>query len=115
MADLMWSDPENIESWKRNARGAGWIFGHKVVNHFNMLNGVDLIVRAHQLVQEGYIYWFDNKLVTVWSAPNYCYRMNNKASILSLDERGDREFIVFDTVPESSNSKHYRNLIPYFL
>ena len=51
MADLMWSDPENIEAWKRNARGAGWIFGHKVVNHFNLLNGVELIVRAHQLVQ----------------------------------------------------------------
>ena len=51
MADLMWSDPENIDTWKRNARGAGWIFGHRVVDHFSMLNGVDLIVRAHQLVQ----------------------------------------------------------------
>ena len=85
LADLMWSDPENIESWKRNARGAGWIFGHKVVEHFNRLNGVELIVRAHQLVQEGYYYWFDEKLVTVWSAPNYCYRMNNKATLLSLN------------------------------
>ena len=90
LADLMWSDPENIESWKRNTRGAGWIFGHKVVEHFNQLNGVELVVRAHQLVQEGYYYWFDEKLVTVWSAPNYCYRMNNKASLLSLNENGER-------------------------
>jgi serine/threonine-protein phosphatase 6 catalytic subunit len=80
-----------------------------------MLNGVDLIVRAHQLVQEGYIHWFDGKLVTVWSAPNYCYRMNNKASILNMDEHGNQDFIVFETVPESANSKNYRNLMPYFL
>ena len=73
------------------------------------------MVRAHQLVQEGYYYWFDEKLVTVWSAPNYCYRMNNKASLLSLTENGEKEFLIFDTVPESLNSKHYRTQMPYFL
>ena len=81
----MWSDPENIDSWKRNSRGAGWIFGQKVVEHFHRINGTDLIVRAHQLVNEGYIYWFDEQLVTVWSAPNYCYRLGNKAALLCLD------------------------------
>ena len=40
LADLMWSDPDNIESWRRNTRGAGWIFGHKVVEQFNRLNNV---------------------------------------------------------------------------
>ena len=72
-------------------------------------------MRAHQLVQEGYYYWFDKKLVTVWSAPNYCYRMNNKACLLSLDEHLERDFIIFETVPESSNSKNYRTQMPYFL
>lgn len=115
LADLMWSDPENIESWRRNSRGAGWIFGHKVVDQFNLLNEVNLIVRAHQLVQEGYIYWFNEQLVTLWSAPNYCYRMGNKAALLHLDEYSNRDFIIFETVEESSQSKHYRNLMPYFL
>jgi hypothetical protein len=41
--------------------------------------------------------------------------MNNKAALLDLDENSHQEFIVFETVPESQNSKHYRNLIPYFL
>lgn len=91
----MWSDPENIEAWRRNSRGAGWIFGHKVVDQFNLLNEVSLIVRAHQLVQEGYIFWFNEQLVTLWSAPNYCYRMGNKAAILRLDEHNDREFVIF--------------------
>lgn len=80
-----------------------------------MLNEVNLIVRAHQLVQEGYIYWFDEQLVTLWSAPNYCYRMGNKAALLRLDEQSNRHFIIFETVEESLQSKHYRNLMPYFL
>lgn len=49
--DLMWSDPENIEAWAPNNRGAGWIFGNKVVRDFNHINGLHLIARAHQLVQ----------------------------------------------------------------
>lgn len=54
-SDLMWSDPEDInEAWRISPRGAGYIFGAKVASEFNHLNGLDLIARAHQLVQEGH-------------------------------------------------------------
>jgi diadenosine tetraphosphatase ApaH/serine/threonine PP2A family protein phosphatase len=86
-ADLMWSDPEDIETWAISNRGAGWIFGSVVTKEFHHINGTELIARAHQLVMEGYKHWFREKnLVTVWSAPNYCYRCGNVASFMKVDD-----------------------------
>lgn len=114
--DLMWSDPDNIDTWAVSERGAGWLFGGKVTKEFNHLNGLELICRAHQLVQEGYIFWFkERNLVTVWSAPNYCYRCGNEASILELDENLERNFKMFAPDSESIKSKHPRTVLPYFL
>lgn len=98
----MWSDPEDdVPGWKVSSRGAGWLFGSRVTNEFVQINGLDLICRAHQLVQEGYKYQFDNKLVTVWSAPNYCYRCGNVASILNIGEKMQKDFQIFNAVPDS--------------
>ena len=58
MCDLMWSDPESIETWAMSPRGAGWLYGSKVVSEFNHINDLDLIARAHQLVMTGFKYWF---------------------------------------------------------
>jgi serine/threonine-protein phosphatase 6 catalytic subunit len=100
--DLMWSDPEDdVAGWKVSSRGAGWLFGARVTNEFVTINGLELICRAHQLVQEGYKYQFDNKLVTVWSAPNYCYRCGNVASILNIGEKLEQDFKIFNAVPDN--------------
>ena len=96
MCDLLWSDPdESVEEWGVSPRGAGILFGAKVVHEFNHVNSIDLICRAHQLVQEGFQFLFDNSLVTVWSAPNYCYRCGNVASILKINSAGEKHFIIF--------------------
>ena len=76
MCDLLWSDPEDIKGWALSPRGAGYLFGSDVVDMFVHANNLSLIARAHQLVMEGYKEMFDGRIVTVWSAPNYCYRFN---------------------------------------
>jgi serine/threonine-protein phosphatase 6 catalytic subunit len=117
--DLMWSDPEDIDTWAVSPRGAGWLFGRTVTREFNHVNSLSLIARAHQLVQEGYKYMFDDQLVTVWSAPNYCYRCGNMASILTIREDGSRDFTVYDAAPENERDKGMQtkkmNTMPYFV
>lgn len=114
--DLMWSDPEEIDTWAVSPRGAGWLFGSKVTSEFCHVNNLKLIARAHQLVQEGYKYMFpDENLVTVWSAPNYCYRCGNVASILQVDNNLALEFKKFDAVPESERFVPARQTTPYFI
>ena len=114
--DLMWSDPDEIEAWVISARGAGYVFGWKVVNEFNRINDLTLVCRAHQLVNEGYKYWFkDKNLVTVWSAPNYCYRCGNKASILKLGPKLEQNFELFDVNEKSDKVPQPKTLVPYFL
>ena len=127
MCDLMWSDPDqDIEGWGLSSRGAGYLFGGDVVQKFNEINNLDLIARAHQLVMEGYKTQFPCKnskgaisdaLVTVWSAPNYCYRVGNVAAILELDENLEQNYKIFNEAPQDSRTVNSsRNPLPdYFL
>jgi len=72
---------------------------------FNHVNGLTLIARAHQLVNEGFKYHFkDRDVVTVWSAPNYCYRCGNVASIMNLKEDLNPKFTIFSAVPDDQRA-----------
>ena len=64
----------DTQGWGVSPRGAGYLFGSDVVAQFNCANDIDMICRAHQLVMEGYKWHFNETVLTVWSAPNYCYR-----------------------------------------
>jgi serine/threonine-protein phosphatase 4 catalytic subunit len=116
MCDLLWSDPDDVDGWGLSPRGAGYLFGGGVVKQFNRTNGLDLICRAHQLVMEGYKYMFDKELVTVWSAPNYCYRCGNVAAILELDEHRGSHFKIFEAAPQEVRGVPQKKPAPdYFL
>ena len=85
----------------RPNRGAGYTFGSGVVYKFLETNGMSHILRAHQLCMEGYASLFDGHLSTVWSAPNYCYRCGNSASILEVSPGEVMYFNVFQAAPEN--------------
>ena len=102
MADLVWSDPDpEKEDFAISPRGAGYTFGSGVVHKFLETNGMSHILRAHQLCMEGYASLFDKHLSTVWSAPNYCYRCGNSASILEVGPGEAMFFNVFEAAPEN--------------
>jgi serine/threonine-protein phosphatase len=100
MCDLLWSDPEDTQGWGVSPRGAGYLFGSDVVAQFNAQNNIDIICRAHQLVMEGYKWHFNETVLTVWSAPNYCYRCGNVAAILELEDNLQRDFTIFEAAPQ---------------
>ena len=77
---------------------------------FNHINGLNLIARAHQLVQEGFKHMFDDSLVTVWSAPNYCYRCGNLASIMQVDSDGKTTFKTYNAAIENNTDQKNPNL-----
>lgn len=93
ISDLMWSDPdEKVQSFMKNSRGAGLLFGQTEVLKFNRMNRLTMVCRSHQLAMDGYQPYFGDKkkdwrLITVWSAPDYCYRSGNKACILRIDKK----------------------------
>ena len=80
------------------------------MSQFNQANDVDMICRAHQLVMEGYKWHFNETVLTVWSAPNYCYRCGNVAAILELDEHLARNFTIFEAAPQEARGCLARSL-----
>ncbi|VEL33531.1 unnamed protein product [Protopolystoma xenopodis] len=115
LCDLLWSDPDEVQQWTISPRGAGYLFGRKVTQKFIKINGLELICRAHQLVHEGHKSMFDNRLITVWSAPNYCYRCGNIAAVLEIREPGQYEPKLFSAVPDSERVIPPSRITPYFL
>lgn len=114
--DLLWSDPDAVSSYQISPRGAGYLFGDNAVQQFNRNNKLKLICRAHQLAMEGYVDWFDHKLFTVWSAPNYCYRGGNPASILEVDIDLNTKWKMFEAAPpEARGNFPDHTMLEYFM
>jgi len=87
LCDLLWSDPEKeISGWGENDRGVSFTFGPDVVQGFLRKHGLDLVCRAHQVVEDGYEFFARRSLVTVFSAPNYCGEFDNAGAIMTVDE-----------------------------
>lgn len=87
LCDLLWSDPDkDIDGWGENDRGVSFTFGEDIVAQFLHKHDLDLICRAHQVVEDGYEFFARRQLVTLFSAPNYCGEFDNAGAMMSVDE-----------------------------
>lgn len=71
LCDILWADPDkDADGWLDSDRGMSYMFGENIVKLFLQKHNLDLIVRGHQVVEEGYEFFCNRQLVTVFSAPN---------------------------------------------
>ena len=88
LCDILWSDPDNDaeDYFGYNERGISVTFSKKLLQRFLNDNNLELLCRAHQVVEEGYEFFGNNKCVTVFSAPNYCGMFDNSGAMMVVDE-----------------------------
>uniref|UniRef100_A0A1I7TNP1 Serine/threonine-protein phosphatase n=1 Tax=Caenorhabditis tropicalis TaxID=1561998 RepID=A0A1I7TNP1_9PELO len=85
--DVLWSDPDiTIHGFEDSTRGVGQVFGDEALLEVMERMGVELVARAHQVVQDGYEFFCKKRLVTIFSAPHYCGEFNNSAAVMNVDK-----------------------------
>ncbi|BFI30375.1 protein MpPP1 [Marchantia polymorpha subsp. ruderalis] len=87
LCDLLWADPDKVVTgWGDNDRGVSYTFGYDVVTNFLQKHDLDLICRAHQVVEDGYEFFAKRHIVTIFSAPNYCVEFDNAGEMMSVED-----------------------------
>ncbi|CAD2215687.1 serine/threonine-protein phosphatase PP1 [Angomonas deanei] len=95
LCDLLWADPEDdVQGFLESDRGVSYLFGEDIVNDFLDMVDMDLIVRAHQVMERGYGFFASRQLVTVFSAPNYCGEFDNDAAVITIDDKLQCSFLI---------------------
>jgi len=85
MVEMLWSDPQPTRGRAPSKRGVGVAFGEDVTEDFLSTNGLELVIRSHELCEDGYSVEHGGKLITLFSAPNYCDQMGNRGAFIRLD------------------------------
>ena len=122
LTDLLWSDPADADEmpdhgplWMQSPRGGGYLFGGRATRDFLHANGLQRVLRSHQLCMAGWRSYFDDRLLTVWSAPNYVYRCGNAATVCLLDDAAAEPRIVPFDKAERQEEEAQRSLTDYFM
>ena len=100
--EMLWSDPQPFNGRSPNKRGVAIGFGPDVTEQFLKDNSLELVIRSHEVKEEGYLIEHNGKLITVFSAPNYCDTTGNKGAIVKLnfdDGNVKTTFVQFKEVP----------------
>lgn len=116
ICDLLWSDPDDAKKgFNPSPRAAGFVFGIDVTEKFLHRNNLNLIARAHQLVMDGYNRNHKKMVVTIFSAPNYCYRCGNNAAIMEVDDNLNTSFTQYVQANDTPEPKVSKRCPDYFL
>jgi len=99
MCDLLWSDPLTSGTGRKpSKRGVGIGFGEDVTDRFLKENNLNLVVRSHEVREDGYSVEQSGKLITIFSAPNYCDREGNKGALVKFEADLKPQFTQFSAV-----------------
>lgn len=99
MSDLLWADPQPLLGRSASKRGVGFAFGPDYTDGFLKANDLQLLVRSHEVKEEGYIEEHGGKCITIFSAPNYCDQQGNKGAFIRFGEDLKPNFTKFQCVP----------------
>ena len=113
LCDLLWSDPDKLASgWGENERGVSVTFSPQVVEEFLDKHDLDLICRAHQVVENGYEFFANRQLVTLFSAPNYWGEFDNAGALMTIDETLVCSFKILKPITKSKALGMNRPMTP---
>jgi len=109
LCDILWSDPSHeSENWEENDRGVSFVFSKEIVKRFVQKNNIDLICRAHQVVEDGFEFFADRTLVTIFSAPDYCGEYTNSAAMIIIDNNLMCSFKVLKPLTDLEKNLLYK-------
>lgn len=99
MMEMLWTDPQTAPGRGPSKRGVGMQFGPDVTKRFCEKNGLEAVIRSHEVRMEGYEVEHDGKCITVFSAPKYCDSTENKGAYINIEADYKLQFHKFDAVP----------------
>lgn len=119
----LWSDPDDsINHFEPSTRGEGYLFGEQQISHFLSKNNLSVLIRGHECVENGIRMSLGNKVITVFSASNYCGFTNNLAGVLIVHSSGQREPYTFQPIKYlfrnevlfsfSEDENHFKPIVP---
>ncbi|KAK9456344.1 Metallo-dependent phosphatase-like protein [Dipodascopsis uninucleata] len=99
MMEMLWTDPQPMPGRGPSKRGVGLQFGPDVTKRFCENNNIMAVIRSHEVRMDGYEVEHDGRLITVFSAPNYCDSQGNKGATITIDSKNELHFKTFEAVP----------------
>ncbi|KAK7757210.1 Palmitoyl-protein thioesterase 1 [Diatrype stigma] len=99
MMEMLWTDPQTAPGRGPSKRGVGMQFGPDVTKRFCEKNGLDAIIRSHEVRMDGYEEEHDGRCITVFSAPKYCDQTENRGAYINVSPDYNLSFHQFDAVP----------------